>query len=846
MNFNFFGEQQAQYKVAFITGSQRIDSIENHYVKPLGIQSECIIVPTATLPKRTNKATITPEWERIEPELIKMGVSVLIITDGDYFKHITKLTKTEANLGIKISTPKFECFFAPNVRTFFYDPEGVQAKMDIAINSIRAYMEGKYIEPGKDVIHYAKYLMPSDGLVLIEEALNELHKYPELFIDIEAYSLKFWEAGLGSIAFSWSKHEGIAIFVENNPEIKTLIKNFFILYQGKKIFHNASYDVTVLLYELFMNNFNDQIGLQNGLEILHKNLHCTLVITYLATNTCAGNELGLKANVQEFLGNYAEDVKDITNIEPSKLLEYNLKDTLGTCYVWEKNYPIMVQDEQEPVYFMFMEWMKDIIQMQLTGMPLSMPHVIKAQKVIEHDIAMYQDNLLASEHLRNFIYKMEKDYVEHYNNTRKVKRILWEDIEGTITFNPNSSKQLSELLYDFIGLPILERTATKEPATGGKVLKKLLNYTEDKDIIQLLNDLIGIKTASKILEAFIPHFLNAPYCEERKCHFLFGNFILGGTVSGRLSSRNINLQQIPSNGKYASLIKDCFRAPSGYLFIGLDFDSLEDKISALTTKDPAKLQEYIDGFDGHSLRAYAYFGEQMPDIIEGDVESINSISKLYPELRQESKDPTFACTYGGTFMTMMTNLGWSEDKSKEVEARYKKLYFVSIEWVKQKIEQATIDGYVTVCFGLRVRTPILGRTLMGLKATPTEAAAEGRTAGNALGQSYCMLNSRAANAFMEGVRASDYACKILPCSQIHDASYYLIPAEPEVLKYVNDNLVKESYWQELPEIHHDVVKLGGTLGLFYPSWNKEHEVPKHSTLDEIIELGTKIGKQNYV
>ena len=62
------------------------------------------------------------------------------------------------------------------------------------------------------------------------------------------------------------------------------------------------------------------------------------------------------------------------------------------------------------------------------------------------------------------------------------------------------------------------------------------------------------------------------------------------------------------------LIKSCFVAPPGWLFTGLDFASLEDRISALTTKDPAKLAVYLFGFDGHCLRAHSYFSENMPDI----------------------------------------------------------------------------------------------------------------------------------------------------------------------------------------------------------------------------------------
>ena len=61
-------------------------------------------------------------------------------------------------------------------------------------------------------------------------------------------------------------------------------------------------------------------------------------------------------------------------------------------------------------------------------------------------------------------------------------------------------------------------------------------------------------------------------------------------------------------------LKQCFEYQSGWLFVGLDFDSLEDKISAVTTRDPGKIKVYTDGYDGHCLRAFAYFGEHMPDI----------------------------------------------------------------------------------------------------------------------------------------------------------------------------------------------------------------------------------------
>ena len=74
------------------------------------------------------------------------------------------------------------------------------------------------------------------------------------------------------------------------------------------------------------------------------------------------------------------------------------------------------------------------------------------------------------------------------------------------------------------------------------------------------------------------------------------------------------MQQIPANSTFGKLIKSCFAAPEGWLFVGADFNSLEDYISALTTKDPNKLVIYEQGLDSHTYRAIAYFGDQMPGV----------------------------------------------------------------------------------------------------------------------------------------------------------------------------------------------------------------------------------------
>jgi DNA polymerase-1 len=206
---------------------------------------------------------------------------------------------------------------------------------------------------------------------------------------------------------------------------------------------------------------------------------------------------------------------------------------------------------------------------------------------------------------------------------------------------------------------------------------------------------------------------------------------------------------------------------------------------------------------------------------------------LYPHWRQESKAPTFALTYQGTFATLMVNCGFTLELAKSIEASYHKLYHVSDKWVADKLEQACKDGYVTLAFGLRLRTPLLNQVVLGTSKTPYEAAAEGRTAGNALGQSYCMLNSRAGSEFLAEVRSGPHRLSIKPCAQIHDAGYMLIKDDMDVLLYTNKYMVKAVSWQEDPAIQNKYIKMSGELSVFYPDWSKEMTIPNNASVEDV-------------
>ena len=877
MEYAYFSDvEKSTYKVALLIPQVRKMEIKTAYLDPNRIMRDDLIAISLhqtpgkkKTPAAEQKAYIT---EELAPIFTDMQVEYILCADAEYFKTLTKAPKVEANLGYVMDCVfgPWKVVYVPNHTAIFYDPEKTRGKIKQGMDALADHMEGTYKAPGAHIIHYADY--PDTDEKIEAWLVKLLNEHKTLTADIEGFSLKHYDAGIGTISFAWNKHEGIAFRVDyammnplspfwsnaeghfgyqlRNEPRRRMLRRFFELAREmgvKIVWHNIAFDVYVLIYQLFMEHILDQEGLLYGLEVMLGDAgdwDCTKLITYLATNSCAGNKLGLKDQAQEFAGNYAvEEIKDIRKIALPILLQYNLVDALSTWHVRDKHWDTLVADEQLPVYKdLFQPATVDIIQMQLTGMPVNMKQVLE----VEIELNAEQDRTIAEMYTTQVVQKYNYHRLEKYtakmNAEWKTKRMTIEEMAAQAeiheptrketTFNPNSAPQLQELLFDLLGLPVLGLTDSNQPSTDGDTIKALQHHTTNADVLKFLKGLEDYAAVNKIITDFIPSLKNAQQGPDG-WHYLFGNFNLGGTKSGRLSSSKPNLQNLPANSRYAKAIKSCFEAPPGWLFVGLDFSSLEDRISALTTKDPNKLKVYTDGYDGHSLRAYSYFGDNMPDIDPTSVVSINSIAKKYPEYRQDSKVPTFLLTYAGTWKGIMEQCGFSVEKAKSIEEKYHELYVVSDQWIADKLQQATRDGYVTVAFGLRLRTPLLHQVILGTRVTPFEATAEGRTAGNALGQSYCLLNTRAGVEFNTKVKASKYRLDIKPCAHIHDAQYFIIRDDLKVVSYVNKHLVKAVEWQDDPAIWHDEVKLGGELSIFYPTWKDEIVIPNGANENDI-------------
>lgn len=617
---HFTFETRDQYRVCFLVNKIQMKDISNEYLKLLDIpKEEVLILDLYKDPKRkkTTASDMKEYLQEVEETLAQFKVEYVVICNGDYFKTFSSQTKADVWIGYIKSVNQYKVLYCPDYKAIFYDPDKVRVKIYRALNALNQSIKGIYEDPGTLQFTEHHPCLSSD----IEKALTELSKEPELTCDIETFSLRPHLAGIASIGFAKNIQEGTSFMVDQSSEdrnehVRMLLKAFFKSYQGKLIFHNIAFDASVLIYQLYMNDITDTEGLLEGINDLLKNFEDTKLIAYLATNSCAGNELGLKALAHEFAGNWAqEEIGDISKIPQEELLRYNVIDCLATWYVYNKYKPIMIDDQQEEIYKnLFIPATRDIVQMQLTGFPISMNRVLEVEKILQKDMDDALSKVVTSSLVHNFLDILKQEWVEKRNSELKVKRVTLADAVE-VEFNPRSHPQLQRLLYEVMNLPEINKTDSGLPATDGDTLKALLNHTDNEEYKQILQGLIDFAAVDKILGTFIPAFKDAVFSSRLNWHFLIGNFNLGGTVSGRLSSNRPNLQQLPATGsKYAKIIKSCFIALKGWLLCGLDFNALEAHIDALVTKDPAKLDVYIKDYDSHSYNAYHYWPNKHPEV----------------------------------------------------------------------------------------------------------------------------------------------------------------------------------------------------------------------------------------
>ena len=251
-------------------------------------------------------------------------------------------------------------------------------------------------------------------------------------------------------------------------------------------------------------------------------------------------------------------------------------------------------------------------------------------------------------------------------------------------YGPASTpREMRHLLYDTLGLPVLERTPTGHPSVATSVLRRL-----DHPVAQAMAERQGVR---KGLSAFVRPWLDAAGSGDGR---LYSTFRLAGTATGRLSSggaegsSGINLQQIPRDKRYKSLIA----APEGYTLIELDYSQIELRVAASLAGEETMIEIYREGGDIHRETAIAVSNKT--DIDKAD--------------RTKAKSVNFGFLYGMGARSFMDysrdsyGVAVTLDEAEDARERFFGKYTGRRKWHKRVKERASRGGFVKTLFG-RVR-----------------------------------------------------------------------------------------------------------------------------------------------
>jgi DNA polymerase-1 len=527
------------------------------YLQPLAKEglktpAQCIEFIGLEFPKVGNlkKQHIVENTEALLEYCDTIGISTLLVTDAKHFCYLSGRTKAEDSIGntYKCVVSGFEHIsILPAISPVVVNISPAKAPLYYrALSTLAHFINGTYEVPGKDVIRDAKF---PTTITDIRQSLKDILYRSEIGVDIETYgdnkgdALR-WERGfLGSIAFSPDKHSGVSFLVgdyftgRDYLSIKNILKGFFDNYEGKLVLHNGLFDAKFLIRHLYMNDLNDYKGMYEGIKVFSR-MDDTMIMAYACINSTERLGKGLKELSKEFTGEYAEDVKDIKLLSKENLLRYNLMDTCGTMYLYDKYSKMIIEEEQREVYDTILQpSFGFLLEMMMTGLPIDMERTLEAQTSLTEIQEEALSTILSSKYVHRAEGILKRLASNKYNETHKVKQKTPDEIE--LTFNPGSGNQLRVLLFDVLHYDVIEKTDTGQPSVGGAVIKEYLaiakNNQED-DVVELLTAILDFGSAIKVNGTFINAIVELSIEHPNGDWFLNGNLKMGGTQSGRLSS----------------------------------------------------------------------------------------------------------------------------------------------------------------------------------------------------------------------------------------------------------------------------------------------------------------------
>ena len=311
-------------------------------------------------------------------------------------------------------------------------------------------------------------------------------------------------------------------------------------------------------------------------------------------------------------------------------------------------------------------------------------------------------------------------------------------------FNLGSPKQIGEIFFDKLGLPVVKKTATGKPSTDEEVLEKL---AEDYPLPARILEHRGLAKLKSTYTDKLPQMVDG----GGRVHTHYAQAV---AVTGRLASNDPNLQNIPIRTAEGRRIREAFIAPPGHVIVSADYSQIELRIMAHLSDDEALLKAFHDGLDVHRATASEVFGV--------------AADQISSEQRRYAKVINFGLIYGMSSYGLARNLGIDNTAARNYIERYFERYPGVKRYMDETKLSAKAKGYVETVFGRRLILPEINSP-----NGPRRSAAE-RAAINAPMQGTAAdLIKKAMVAVQQALDQGRHATRMI--LQVHDELVFEVP-----------------------------------------------------------------------
>jgi DNA polymerase I len=510
----------------------------------------------------------------------------------------------------------------------------------------------------------------------LEAWLHALEHCSAFCIDTETTSLDVMNAQLVGISLSIDPDKAAYIPLAHTDEspqlnredvlarLKPILENCNIL----KIGQNIKYDYCVLKnYDITMQGVSYDTMLESYILNSSANRHNmdTLALKYLGYKTIS---------FEEIAGKGAKQLR-FDEISVQKAAVYAAEDAQVTLQLHQKLYPMLDDKLQYVFHEIEMPLVRVLGDMERQGVLIS-PECLQ-----QH-----------GSRLKERIHALEQEALH---------------LAGK-SFNLNSPKQLQELLFNELKLPILTKTPTGQPSTAESVLQELaFDYRLPAVILEY-------RSLTKLVSTYIDAL---PKKINPKTHRVHTSYNQAIAATGRLSSSEPNLQNIPVRSEEGRLIRTAFIAPEGCVIIAADYSQIELRIMAHLSGDEGLLNAFAQKLDIHTATASELFHTSLTDVTH--------------EHRRKAKAVNFGLIYGMSAFGLSKQLGVSRQEAQLYIDTYFHRYPKVLKYMEQTRALAHQQGYVETLFGRRLYVPEINASNMMRQKAAERAAINAPLQGTA-------------------------------------------------------------------------------------------------------------------